>query len=82
MREILKSKIHRATITAADLNYEGSLSVDQALLTAADILPWEAVHIWNVNNGCRIQTYAIPAPAGSGTICLNALPRAMASPET
>jgi aspartate 1-decarboxylase len=71
MREVLKSKIHRATITKADLHYEGSLSVDRNLLDAADILPYEAVNIWNVNNGERLQTYALPAPAGSGVICLN-----------
>lgn len=70
-RKMLKSKIHRATVTASDLNYEGSVAVDSDLLKAADILPFEAVHVWNVNNGQRLQTYAIPAPAASGEICLN-----------
>lgn len=70
-REILKSKIHRATVTHADLHYEGSLSVDALLLRAADILPNEAVHVWNVNSGERFQTYALAAPEGSGTVCLN-----------
>jgi aspartate 1-decarboxylase len=71
LREMLKSKIHRATITKADLNYEGSLSVDECLLDAAGILTHEAVHVWNINDGERFVTYALPAPAGSGEICLN-----------
>ncbi len=70
-RKLLKSKIHRATVTRSDLNYEGSVAVDSTLLEAADIQPFEAVHVWNVTNGSRLQTYAIPAAAGSGEICLN-----------
>ena len=70
-RKLLKSKIHRATITRSDLNYEGSIAVDAALLETADIQPFEAVHVWNISNGSRLQTYAIPAPRNSGEICLN-----------
>ena len=71
----MKSKIHRATVTRSDLHYEGSIAVDSLLLAAADILPFEAVHIWNVTNGSRLQTYAIPVEAGSGEVCLRAWPR-------
>ncbi|MGA2571473.1 MAG: aspartate 1-decarboxylase [Terracidiphilus sp.] len=70
-RKLLKSKIHRATITRSDLNYEGSIAVDADLLEAADILPYEAVQVWNLANGSRLETYAIPARRGSGEICLN-----------
>jgi aspartate 1-decarboxylase len=70
-RVLLKSKIHRATVTDAQLYYEGSIAVDAGLLRAADILPGEKVEVLNVNNGSRIETYAIEAPAGSGQVCLN-----------
>lgn len=70
-RTMLKSKIHRATLTGCDLNYEGSIAVDTDLLEAAEILPGEQVHVLNVNNGERLVTYAIPAPKGSGTVMLN-----------
>lgn len=70
-RKLLKSKIHRATVTKSDLNYEGSIAVDSALLEAADIQPYEAVHVWNVTNGSRLQTYALPVDRGGGEICLN-----------
>jgi aspartate 1-decarboxylase len=66
-----KSKIHRARVTEADLNYEGSVTVDSDLLDAADILPNEQVQVLNVMNGERFDTYAIRGPRGSGTICLN-----------
>ena len=66
-----KSKIHRATVTEADLNYEGSVTIDADLMDAADILPHEQVQILNVNNGERFDTYAIRGPRGSGVICLN-----------
>ena len=66
-----KSKIHRATVTEADLNYEGSITIDADLMDAADILPHEQVHILNVNNGERFDTYALRGPRGSGVICLN-----------
>jgi aspartate 1-decarboxylase len=68
---MLKSKIHRATVTQADLNYEGSLTIDADLMRAADILPYEMVHVFNVSNGERFQTYAIEGAAGSGVMCLN-----------
>lgn len=70
-RHLMKSKIHRATITAADLHYEGSLTVDQDLLDAADLVEFEDVQVVNVNNGQRFNTYVIPGPRGSGTIQLN-----------
>jgi len=66
-----KSKIHRATVTEADLNYEGSVTLDSDLMDAADILPHEQVQILNVNNGERFDTYAIRGQRGSGVICLN-----------
>jgi|SRR5215813_11365244 len=69
--QMMKSKIHRATVTRADLNYEGSIGIDDCLLRAADILPGESVHVWNVNSGSRLETYALPAERGSGEICLN-----------
>ena len=70
-RVMLKSKIHRATITDANLAYEGSLTIDLNLMRAADILPYEEVHIYNISNGERFQTYAMEGAAGSGVICLN-----------
>ena len=69
-RVMLKAKIHRATLTATELHYEGSVAVDRLLLEQADILPGEQVHVLNVNNGERIVTYAIEAPPGSGTVSL------------
>ena len=70
-RTLLKSKIHRATVTDAQLHYEGSVTIDIDLMRAADIIDHEQVHIFDVNNGNRLITYAIPGPAGSGTICIN-----------
>ncbi len=70
LRKLLKSKLHRATLTGAELHYEGSLGVDEDLLKEAGLQPNEAVHVWNVNNGSRLQTYVVPAPAGSGEVCL------------
>jgi aspartate 1-decarboxylase len=71
MRSFLRSKIHRATVTHADLHYEGSLSIDRTLMEAADIAPFEEVHVWNVTRGTRLTTYAIEAPRDSGVICAN-----------
>jgi len=68
---MLRSKIHRATLTGTDLDYEGSIAIDRNLLEAADLLPGEQVHVLNVNNGSRLITYVIEAPAGSGTMLLN-----------
>ncbi|MGD1120133.1 MAG: aspartate 1-decarboxylase [Dehalococcoidales bacterium] len=71
MRMMLKSKIHRATVTEANINYEGSITIDRKLMAAADILPYEQVHVLNVNNGARFTTYAIEGKEGAGEICLN-----------
>ena len=70
-RHLMKSKIHRATITSADLHYEGSLTVDATLMAAANLVPFEESHVVNVNNGQRFTTYVIPGPADSGVIQLN-----------
>jgi aspartate 1-decarboxylase len=70
-RHLMKSKIHRATITSADLHYEGSLTVDEDLLDAADLRRHEEVQVVDVNNGARFSTYVIPGPRGSGVIQLN-----------
>jgi aspartate 1-decarboxylase len=70
-RVMLKSKIHRATVTDADLHYEGSISVDVRLMEAADLFPYEKVDIYDISNGERFSTYVIPGPKDSGTICLN-----------
>src|SRR5210317_1957857 len=70
-RNMLKSKIHRATITDADLNYEGSLTIDKVLLDAVDLQPYERVMVYNINNGERFDTYAIEGESGSGVIGLN-----------
>lgn len=70
-RTMLKSKIHRATVTDADLNYVGSITIDRDLLDAADMLPYEHVHVVNINNGARFETYTIEGPRDSGVICVN-----------
>ncbi len=69
--ELLKCKIHRATVTDANLNYEGSITLDRALMDAAGILPFEKVGILDINNGARFDTYVIEGERDSGTICLN-----------
>lgn len=69
--QVLKSKIHRVTVTEANLNYIGSITIDEALLEAANILPNEKVAIVNNNNGARLETYVIPGPRNSGIVCLN-----------
>ncbi|MCB2214513.1 aspartate 1-decarboxylase [Desulfofustis glycolicus] len=68
---MLKAKLHRATITHAELSYEGSLSIDQELMAAVGLREFERIHIYNINNGERFETYAIKAPGGSGTVGLN-----------
>jgi aspartate 1-decarboxylase len=68
---MLKSKLHRAIVTDADLHYEGSISIDELLMEAADLRPYEKVEIYNISNGERFSTYAIPGGRDSGTICLN-----------
>ena len=70
-RFMLRSKIHRATLTGTDIDYEGSIAIDRLLIEAAGLLPGEQVHVLNVNNGARLVTYVIEAPAGSGTMLLN-----------
>lgn len=71
LREMAKSKIHRATVTEANLNYEGSITVDSSLMATADILPGEKVQVVNIANGARFETYAIEGQAGSGIVCVN-----------
>jgi aspartate 1-decarboxylase len=70
-RVMMKSKIHRVTVTEANLDYEGSLTIDEELLEAADILPNEQVHVWDVTNGNRLITYALVGKRGSGIVCVN-----------
>ncbi len=71
LRTMLKSKIHRATVTDANLYYEGSITIDALLIQAADILEYEKVEVLNLNNGQRIETYVIKGKPGSGVVCLN-----------
>jgi aspartate 1-decarboxylase len=71
LRTVLKSKIHRARVTQADLHYEGSITIDPDLMQAADILPFEQVHVLDVENGARLTTYAIEGERGSGQVCIN-----------
>jgi len=70
-RVFVKSKIHKATVTQTDLQYEGSITLDPKLMAAADILPYEQVHVLNLNNGNRLETYAIKGKSNSGVVCLN-----------
>ena len=70
-RTFFKAKIHRATVTHADLDYEGSVTIDEDLLDASGILEYEAVHVWNITRGPRLQTYALKGARGSGVICIN-----------
>jgi len=71
MRFVMRSKIHRATVTHADVDYVGSISIDENLLQAAGIEEWEKIHVLDVTNGSRLETYVVRAPAGSGQICIN-----------
>ena len=71
MRTMLRSKIHRATVTGAELHYEGSVTIDAELLERADILPYQQVDIWNITNGERFTTYALAGQRGSGVVCIN-----------
>ena len=70
-RTMMKSKIHRATVTDANLNYVGSITIDRALMDAADLRPYEQVHVLDVDNGARFETYVIEGPSGEGDICVN-----------
>ena len=80
LRRMLKSKIHRATVTRIDLDYEGSITVDVALMEAAGLLPYEAVWVWNIHNGERFETYVLAGDKGSGEICLNGAAARKAQP--
>jgi aspartate 1-decarboxylase len=71
MRTMLKSKIHRATVTEANINYEGSITLDPLLMEAADLLPFEQVHVLDINNGERLTTYVIEGRRASGQVCIN-----------
>src|ERR1700712_2202754 len=71
LRQILKSKIHLATVTEADVNYIGPLTIDQELLERVDLVPNELVHVWNATNGERLETYVIAGEPGSGRVCMN-----------
>ncbi|HET7460081.1 MAG TPA: aspartate 1-decarboxylase [Longimicrobium sp.] len=79
-RTMCKSKIHRATVTGADLNYVGSITIDPVLMEAADLLEYEQVAVVNVNNGARFETYVIPGVPGKGEICLNGAAARLAHP--
>lgn len=79
-RTMLKSKLHRVTVTQAELHYEGSCAIDDDLLDAADIKEYQQIEIWNVNNGSRFTTYAIRAERGSGTISVNGAAARLAAP--
>ncbi len=68
---LCKSKIHRATVTGCDVDYVGSITVDEDLLDAAGIIDGELVHVWNISNGKRLETYVIPGERASGQVCLN-----------
>ncbi len=81
LRTLLKSKIHRARITRSDLDYEGSISLDEALVEAADFLPFEKVDIYNVTNGQRWQTYVIPVERNSGEVCINGAAARLCQPN-
>lgn len=70
-RTMLKSKVHRVTVTEACLHYEGSFTLDEALMEAADLVPYERIEIYNINNGERFATYVIPGPRGHGDACIN-----------
>ena len=80
LRTMCKSKIHRATVTGADLNYVGSITIDPLLMEAADLLEYEQVHVVNINNGARFETYVISGTPGAGEICLNGAAARLAQP--
>jgi aspartate 1-decarboxylase len=80
MRTILKSKIHRARVTDADLHYEGSITLDRDLMEAADLLPYELVHVLDIDNGNRLQTYVIEGGRGTGEVCINGAAARLVSP--
>jgi aspartate 1-decarboxylase len=77
---LMKCKLHRATVTQADLNYQGSIAIDSELLRAAGIVPYEQVHVYDVANGNRFVTYALDAPAESGVVCVNGAAARLVAP--
>ena len=81
LRTLLRSKIHRATVTQAELHYDGSITVDPVLLEAAGIAPFEVVHIYNITNGNRLSTYAISGEPHSGEICINGAAARLVDPQ-
>ncbi len=80
LRLMLKSKVHRATVTEADLDYEGSLTLDQELMDAADLREFEGISVYNITNGSRFETYVISGRRGSGTVCINGAAAHLAGP--
>lgn len=80
LRLMLKSKVHRATVTEADLEYEGSLTLDQGLMEAADLREFEGIQVYNITNGSRFETYIITGERGSGTVCINGAAAHLAGP--
>ena len=81
MRFVMRSKIHRATVTHADVDYIGSISIDENILQAAGIEEWEKIHVLDVTNGSRLETYVVKAPAGSGRICINGAAAHLVHPD-
>ena len=80
MRKMLRAKIHRATVTEANVDYEGSITIDRRLMEATDLLPNEAVCVWNVTNGKRLETYAVEGAPDSGVVCVNGAAAHLVSP--
>ena len=80
LRTVCKSKVHRATVTEANVQYAGSLTLDAQLMKAADLVPYEQVHVVDVDNGARLVTYCIEGPPGSGTVCINGAAARLISP--
>ena len=80
LNNYLKSKIHRAIVTEADVNYNGSISIDVDLIKRVDLSRGELVHVWNVDTGARFETYVLEAPAHSGTICVNGAAARLVNP--
>ena len=79
-RKMMRAKIHRATVTQADVDYEGSITIDRTLMDATDLLPNEAVCVWNVTNGNRVETYVVEGERDSGCICVNGAAAHLVSP--
>ena len=80
LREMLRAKVHRATVTETNVNYEGSLTLDSGLMETAGMLPYERIDVYNADSGARFSTYLIPGPAGSGVVCVNGAASHLARP--